>query len=103
MKCQGLFSLKNKEKENKTIKKFNGTAAVTVVRLALLGLKLTLFMLNKLRCHPPLLICSQSDYLIQVVDINSHTECLQKPTDRGSTLFAKSKVYLGSAGQGLRI
>ena len=39
----------------------------------------------------PLLIFSQSDYLIQVVDINSHTECqavqiqiswrLKKPTD----------------------
>ena len=31
----------------------------------------------------PLLIVSQSDPLIQIVDINSHTECqtVQKPTD----------------------
>ena len=53
---------------------------------------LTLFMLNKLRILPsPVLIVSQSDYLIQIVDINSHMEwltvkiqicwLLQKPTD----------------------
>ena len=32
--------------------------------------RLTIVMLNKLRCQ----IDSQSDYLIQVVDTNSHTE-----------------------------
>ena len=33
---------------------------------------LTLVLLNKLMPHP-FLIFSQSDYLIQIVDINSHT------------------------------
>ena len=52
---------------------------------------LTLVMLIKLSCQAPLLIFSQSDYLIQIIDINSHTErqtvqiqiswLLQKPTD----------------------
>ena len=54
-----------------------------------MGTFLALVMLNKLRAHP-FLIVSQSDCLIQVVDINSHTEwqtvqiqfiwLLQKPT-----------------------
>ena len=52
---------------------------------------LTLVLLNKLRCHKPLLIVSQIDFLIYVVDTNSHTKwqtvqiqiswLLQKPTD----------------------
>ena len=62
----------------------------------------------------PLPIFSQSDSLIQAVDINSHTEwqtvqiqiswLLKKPT--GSALIwictvCKGRVYPGSAGQGL--
>ena len=53
-------------------------------------LHLTLVLLNKLRCHT-LFKFSQSDYLIQIVDVNSHTEwqtvqiqiswLLQKSTD----------------------
>ena len=35
---------------------------------------LTLVLLNKLRCHIHFLIFSQSDYLIQVVDVNSLTK-----------------------------
>ena len=34
-----------------------------------------LAMMNKLRCHALFKIFSQSDYLIQVFDVNSHTEC----------------------------
>ena len=69
----------------------------------------------------PFLTVSQSDYLIQIADINSHTEWqtvliqiswLLKPTDldlycfeeanwSGFTLFAKA--YPGSAGQGLTL
>ena len=37
------------------------------------GRILTLVMLNKLRCNTNILIFSQSDYLVQVVDTNSHT------------------------------
>ena len=71
---------------------------------------LTLIMLNKLRCHAKLLIFSQSEYLIQVVHTNSNTSCQivqiqiswlhQKPTELD--LHCKSRVYLGSVGQGLR-
>ena len=53
-----------------------------------LNICLTLVLLNKLRCHAHF---SQSGYLIQIVDINSHSEwqtvqiqiswLLQKPTD----------------------
>ena len=59
----------------------------------------------------PFQIFNQSDYLIQVVDINSHTEwqtvqiqiswLLQKPTDLDP--HCKSSVYRGSARQGLII
>ena len=57
----------------------------------------------------PLLIFSQSDYLIQVVDTNSHTErqtvqiqisWLQKPTVWICTV-SKDRAYPGSAGPGL--
>ena len=58
------------------------------------------------------LLFSQSDYLIQIVDINSHTEwqrvqiqiswLLQKPTDLIYTV-CKGRVYPGSAGLGLSI
>ena len=34
---------------------------------------LTLVLLNKIKMRHPLLIFSQSDYLIQIVDINSQT------------------------------
>ena len=76
--------------------------------------RLTLVMLNKLRCHAnmprPLLIYSQSDFFIQVVDINSQTEwwtvliqirwLLQKPTDldlhclqrQGISRFRRTRV-----------
>ena len=52
---------------------------------------LTFVMLNKLRCYAHFQFSGQSDYLIMVVDINSHSEwqtvqiqiswLLQKPTD----------------------
>ena len=58
-----------------------------------------------------LLIVSQSDSLIQIVDINSHTEwqtvqiqiswLLQKPTDLDLHI-CKGRVYPGSARQGLK-
>ena len=59
--------------------KKNGMSCAAVVTGTL-----TLVMLNKLRCHThlyfsanqmprPLVFFSQSDYLIQIVDINSHT------------------------------
>ena len=56
----------------------------------------------------PLLIFSQSDNLIQIVDIKSHTEwqTVQIQISWLSQLIwiytvCKGKVYLGSAGQGL--
>ena len=59
----------------------------------------------------PLLILSQSDYLIQIVAINLHTWwqtvqiqiswLLQKPTDLDLHCL-QNRVYPGSAGQGLR-
>ena len=59
----------------------------------------------------PHLIFSQSDYLIQIVDINSHTQwqavqiqiswLLQKPTDLDLHCLQK-RTYPGSVGQGLR-
>ena len=59
----------------------------------------------------PHLIFSQSDYLIQIVDINSHTQwqavqiqiswLLQKPTDLDLHCLQK-RTYPGSAGQGLK-
>ena len=57
----------------------------------------TFIMLNKLRCHAHFKI-SQSDYLFQYVDTNSHTEWQTADLDQlvsseanwsGSTLFAK--------------
>ena len=59
----------------------------------------------------PFQIFIQSDYLIQIVDINSHTE-LQTVQIQISWLLrsqliwiytiCKGKVYPGSAGQGLK-
>ena len=56
----------------------------------------------------PLLIFSQSDYLIQVVDINSHTECqtvqiqiswrLKKPTDLDLHSLQKQGISRFSRG-----
>ena len=67
---------------------------------------LTLVMLNKLRCLIKILIVSQSDYLIPVVDINSYTEwqtvqiqiswLLQKLTDLDLHCLQRQD----SAGQG---
>ena len=75
-------------KETKSRKKSKKWNIVTV--LFILVDTINLVMLNKLRCHT-LPIFSQSDYLIQVVDINSDTEqqtvqiqiswLLKKPTD----------------------
>ena len=45
----------------------------------------------------PLLILSQPDYLIQVVDTNSHTN-----VDPDQFTVSKGRAYLGSAGPGLR-
>ena len=60
----------------------------------------------------PLLILSQSGYLIQIVVINLHTRwqtvqiqiswLLQKPTDLDLHCL-QNRVYPGSAGQGLSI
>ena len=71
---------------------------------------LTLVMLNKFKRPLPLLIFSQSDNLIQIVDINSNTEwqtvqiqiswLLQKPTDLDLHCL-QSRVYPGSPGPGL--
>ena len=59
----------------------------------------------------PLLIVSQSEFLIQIVDINPHTEwqtvqiqiswLLQKPTDLDLHCL-QDWVYPGSAGKGLK-
>ena len=59
----------------------------------------------------PLLIFNQSDYLIQIIDINSHTDwqtvqiqiswLLQKPTDLVQHCLW-GRVYPGSEGQGLK-
>ena len=45
---------------------------ITVTSSAEIPVILTLVMLNKLRCHT-ILIFSQSNYLIQIVDMNSYT------------------------------
>ena len=60
----------------------------------------------------PFLIFSQSDDLIEIVDINSHTKwqtvqiqiswLLQKPTDLDLHCLYKDRVYPGSAGLGLK-
>ena len=60
----------------------------------------------------PFQIFSQSNSLIQIVDINSHSEwqtvqiqiswLLQKPTDLDLHCL-QNRVYPGSAGQGLRL
>ena len=50
-----------------------GSGMDLVIFLDMYGNELTLVMLNKLLPHP-LLIVSQSDYLIQIVDTNSHAE-----------------------------
>ena len=66
-------------------------------------------MLNKLMPHP-LLISSQSDYLIQVVGINSHImtnsadlgQLASEEANRsGSTLFAKAGYIWDQQDQGL--
>ena len=68
---------------------------------------LTLVMLNKLT-PLPLLILSQSDYLIQIVAINSHTkwQTVQIQIWRSQLIWiytvCKNRAYLGSAGQGLK-
>ena len=59
----------------------------------------------------PFQIFSQSDYLIQIVDKNSHSDwqtvqiqiswLLQKPTDLDLHCL-QVRIYPGSAGQGLR-
>ena len=59
----------------------------------------------------PLLIFSQSDYLIQVVDTNSHTQKtnsadpdqLASEADRSGSTYTvcKGRAYLGTAGPGL--
>ena len=69
---------------------------------------LTLVLLNKLGCHARSLIFSQSDYLIQIIDKNSHTGwqtvqiqiswLLQKPTDLDLHCLQRQ----GSARQGFR-
>ena len=60
----------------------------------------------------PFQIFSQSDYLIQIIDINSYTELqtvqIQISWRLRSQLIwiytvCKGRVYLGSAGQGLTI
>ena len=53
---------------------------------------LTLGLLNKMP-HPPLIL-SQSDYLIQIVNINSHTEWQLI----GIYTVCKGRVYPGSEG-----
>ena len=63
-------------------------------------------MLNKLTC--PLLISSQSDYLIQVVDTNSHINDSVDPDQLasseakwpGSKLFVKAGIISVQQGQG---
>ena len=73
---------------------------------------LTLVLLNKLMPRP-LLIFSQSDYLVQVVDTNSNTEQLTVQIQiswllnffRSQLIWiytvCKGRLYPGSAGQGL--
>ena len=56
---------------------------------------LILAMLNKIKIPSPLLIFSQSDYLILVVDTNSHSynkqcQSFEESDWSGSTLFAKT-------------
>ena len=55
----------------------------------------------------PFLIVSQSDYLIQIIDINLHTEWQTVQIQIRNQLIwvctvCKDRVYPGSAGQGLR-
>ena len=53
----------------------------------------------------PLSVFSQSDYLNQVVDINSHTEWQTVQIKRSQLIWiysvCKGRIYPGSAGQGL--
>ena len=66
-------------------------------------LLLALVLLNKLRCHAPLLIFIQSDYLIQVVYTHSNTEwqtvqiqiswLLQKPTDMDLHCLQRQGIF----------
>ena len=53
----------------------------------------------------PFQIFSQSDYLIHIVDINSHTEWQTVQIQISWLLrsVCKGRVYPGSVGQGLRI
>ena len=73
-------------------------------------IRLTLVLLNNFKRPHPLLIFSQTDYLIQIVDINSHSKwqtvqiqiiwLLQKPTDldlhglqrQGISGFSRTRV-----------
>ena len=97
MKCQVLFSMKNNHK------KIRMWSAAVVIRA------LTLVMLNKLRCQAFFKFSAKQVYLIQNVDINSHTEWqtvkIQISWSQLIWIFAvcKSRVYPGSAGQGLRV
>ena len=55
----------------------------------------------------PLLIVSQSDSLIQIVDINSHTDWQTVQIQRSQLIWiytvCKGRAYPGSAGQGLSV
>ena len=80
-------------REMRTILNWNG-------QTLMLAQQLTLVLLNKL-IPLPLLIFSQSNYLIQIIDINSHTEwqTVQIPI----YTVCKGRVYPGSAGLGLKL
>ena len=73
--------------------------------------RLTLVLLNKLRCHAFFQIFRLSDYLTQTADINSHAEWQTVQIQiswllRSQLIWiytvCKCRVYPGSAGQGLR-
>ena len=75
-----------------------------------LDLTVIFVLLNKWPC--PFRIFSQSDYLIQIVDINSHTEWQTMQIQiswllRSQLIWiftvCKGRVYPGSAGQGLTV
>ena len=74
-----------------SLRQFWWAPTISVLQRKLSYVILTLVLLNKLRRHTFFKFFSQSDYLIQIVDIKSHTEwqtvqiqiswLLQKPTD----------------------
>ena len=72
---------------------------------------LTLVLLNKLRCHIFFNFSCLSDYLIQIVDINSHTKWQTVQMEiswllRSQLIWiytvCKDRAYPGSARQGLK-